>query len=127
MLQFRKSLLFYFGLDPAQLYTTPNYSWNAMLNNTKVLLELIPDVEMYDMIKSSTRDGLCTTGSVRYAQANNPYMNEECDPNKTSSYIIPFDANNLYGYTMSQPLPCGEYEWANPANITLEFIKQYDF
>ena len=28
---------------------------------------------------------------------------------------------------MSQPLPCGEYEWANPANITFEFIKQYDF
>ena len=57
----------------------------------------------------------------------NPYINEEYDPNKESSYIIPFDANNLYGYAMSQPLPCGEYEWGNPANITLEFIKQYDF
>jgi len=51
-------------------------------------------------------------------------MNEEYDPDKETSYIIPFDANNLYGYAMSQPLPCGEYEWTNPANITLEFIKE---
>ena len=27
---------------------------------------------------------------------------------------------------MSQPLPCGGYEWTDPANITLEFIKQYE-
>ena len=64
-----------------------------------------------------------TTASIRYAQANNPYMHVEYDPNKESSYIIPFDANKLYGYTMSQPLPCGEYEWCNPANMALEFSK----
>jgi hypothetical protein len=60
---------------------------------------------------------------AQLAQANNPCMNEEYDPNKESSYIIPFDANNLYGYAMSQPLPSGEYEWTSPANITMELIK----
>ena len=54
-------------------------------------------------------------------------MNEEYDPNKESSYIIPFDANNLYGSARSQPLPSGQYEWINPSNITLYFIKKYDF
>jgi hypothetical protein len=123
MLKFRKHLL-HFGLDAAQLYSIPNYSWHSMLKNTKILLELTTDIDMYDMIKNNIRGGLCTTGSIRSAQANNPYMNEEYDPNKETSYIIPFDANNSYGYAMSQPLPCGEYEWTNPANITLEFIKE---
>ena len=70
-LKFRKTLLFRLGLDPAQFYTTPNYSWYAMLKNTKVLVELIIYIEMYDMIKDNIRGGLCTTGSIRYAQANN--------------------------------------------------------
>jgi len=70
---------------------------------------LMTDIEMYDMIKNRIRGGLSTTGSIRYAEANNPYMKEEYNPNKANSYIIPFDANNLYGYAMSQPLPAGEY------------------
>ena len=90
MLKFRTTLLFHFGLDPAQFYTTPNYSWYAMLKNTKVLLELITDIEMYDMIKNNIRGGLCTTGAIRHAEANNAYMNDEYDPNKQTSYIIPF-------------------------------------
>ena len=68
--------------------------------------------------------GLRTIGSIRYAEANSPYMKEEYNPNKANSYIIPFDANNLYGYAMSQPLPSGEYEWVKPSNITLDFIKK---
>ena len=98
-----------------------------MLKHTDVLLELMTDIEMCDMIKNNTRGGLCTTGSIRYAEANNPYMKDEYNPNKTNSYIIPFDANNLYGSAMSQPLPSGQYEWINPSNITLDFIKRYDF
>jgi len=79
------------------------------------------------MIKNNIRGGLCTAGSIRYAQASYPYMNEEYDPNKETSYITPFDANNFYGYAMSQPLPCGGQEWTDPTNITFEFIKKYDF
>ena len=127
MLKFRSTLLFHFGLDPAHFYTIPNYSWFAMLKATEIRLELITDIDMYDMIKNNIRGGLCTTGSIRYAKANNPYMNEEYDSNKETSYIAPFDANNLYGYAMCQPLPCGEYEWYNPEYISLEFINQYDF
>lgn len=37
------------------------------------------------------------------------------------------DASNVYGYALSQPLPCGDNEWCNPAKITLTFIKHYEF
>ena len=55
MLKFRKTLLFYVELDPTQFYTTPNYSWYAMLKATEILLELITDIEMYDMIKNNIK------------------------------------------------------------------------
>ena len=64
-----------------------------MLKHTDMLLELTTYIEMYDMIRYNIRGGLCTTGSIRYAEANNPYMREEYNPNKANSYTIPFDAN----------------------------------
>ena len=41
------------------------------------------DIEMYDMIKNNIRGGLCTTGSIRYSETNNPHMKEEYNTNKT--------------------------------------------
>ena len=34
------------------------------------------------------------------------------DPEKPSTFITYLDKNNLYGWTMSQYLPYGEFEWA---------------
>jgi hypothetical protein len=40
----------------------------------------------------------------RYVKANNKYM-KDYDPNQESLFIIPEDANNLYGKGMSFKLP----------------------
>jgi hypothetical protein len=32
--------------------------------------------------------------------------------------VIYLDANNLYGWAMSQPLPTGEFDWLNEEEIT---------
>ena len=33
------------------------------------------------------------------------------DSNKPSTFITYLDKNNLYGWSMSEYLPCGEFEW----------------
>ena len=46
----------------------------------------------------------------RHAQANNKYM-KNYDPEAESGYIMYLDANNLYGWAMSQKLPSGNFRW----------------
>ena len=46
----------------------------------------------------------------RYAKANNKYMNDY-DPKKQSTFISYLDMNNLYGWAMSEYLPCGRFKW----------------
>ena len=41
---------------------------------------------------------------IRYAAANKKYM-KNYDKDNQSPYIMHFDANNLYGWTMYQKLP----------------------
>ena len=48
--------------------------------------------------------------SHRYAQSNAPGM-ENYDASKRNSYIMYLDANNLYGWAMSQLLPKSNFKW----------------
>ena len=38
------------------------------------------------------------------------------DKDKASSYLMYLDANNLYGWAMSQPLPIGRFKWSKEDN-----------
>ena len=60
----------------------------------------------------------------RNARANKKNM-KNYDENKESSYIQYLDANNLYGWAMSQKLPVNGFKWVNN-DINEEFIKNYD-
>ena len=45
-----------------------------------------------------------------HSKTNNKYM--KCyDNNEESKYIAYLDANNLYGWAMSQYLPYSEFKW----------------
>ena len=48
--------------------------------------------------------------SKRYAKADNPLV-PDYDESKPNSYIMYLDANNLYGWAMSKPLPKSDFIW----------------
>ena len=106
---FRETCLKHYGLDPAHYYTSPGLSWDALLKKTGVKLELLTDYDMHLFIEQGTRGGI-STEMKRFSKANNPYL-AGYDPEKESVYIIYLDANNQYGWAMSQPLPVGDFRW----------------
>lgn len=113
--QFREMCLNYYGLDAAHFYTTPGLAWEAALKMTDVKLELLTDIDMHLFIEKGIRGGVSMI-THRHAKANNPLMSDY-DPNQPKNYIMYLDANNLYGWAMSQALPVDGFKWMEKDEI----------
>jgi hypothetical protein len=73
---------------------------------------------MFNIFQNSIRGGISTI-SHKYAKANNKYL-PDYNPKKPSSYLLRLDVNNLYGFSMNQFLPTGNFEFINPEDFDLE-------
>ena len=72
------------------------------------------------MIEEGIRGGICHS-IHRYAK----YM-KDYNKNIESSYIQHLDANNFYGWAMSQKLPVNNFKWIeDTSKINEKFIKNY--
>ena len=94
---------------------------------TKVEIELLTDIDMLLMVEKGTRDGICQA-IHRYSKANNKYM-KNYNEDTISSYLMYLDANNLYGWAMSQKLPINGFKWVEKLRLSRfneMFIKNYD-
>ena len=105
---FRNKCIEIYELDPAHFLSAPGLAWQACLKKTGVKLELLTDYDMILMIEKGIRGGICQA-THRYAKANNKYM-KNYDKNIESSYLTYLDANNLYGWAMSQKLPVNGFK-----------------
>ena len=101
---FRKTCINYYGLDPANYISAPSLAWDAMLMKTNIELEQIYDQKILDIVERHKKGGLCFVGSKRHVKANNHYL-DDFDVSKPENYLMYWDANNLYGWAMSQYLP----------------------
>ena len=115
---FRKTCLKHYKLDPAHYYTSPGLAWDACLKETGQQLQLLHDYDMLMMFEKGIRGGISHI-SKRYAEANNKYM-KSYDSSKKSKFIQYLDANNLYGWAMSQNRPTHGFKWMK--NLTKDQV-----
>ena len=87
-----------YGINPLYSYSAPGYTWKAGLKLTNIKLDFINDKELLLLLEDNIRGGISSVMGDRYIESN---------PNKKIIYI---DANNLYGWAMSQPLPTGDFK-----------------
>ena len=115
-----------YGLDPRYSYTLPGFSWQCMLKMTQIELDLISDQDMYLFLMDSIKGGTVQLNK-KYSKADNKYTRNQHNEwknkkikkkfknklktNDLNKYLLYLDANNLYGYSMSQPLPYKNFKW----------------
>ena len=107
---YRKSIHSNYELDPIHFFTAPSLSWTAGLKFTNARLEIPHDINIHMFIDQGLRGGISMIAN-HYARANNKEMKRCYDPKTKQSYIMFLDANNLYGWAMSQALPTGGFKW----------------
>ena len=77
------------------------------------------------MVEKGIRGGICQA-IYRHAKANNKYM-KNYNKEIISSYLMYLDANNLYGWVMSQKLPVNGFRWVEQlSRFNMRFIKNYN-
>ena len=99
-----------YELDHRHSYALPGFAWQAML-------KLISDPDMYLFLMVTIRGGISVCNK-KHVIADNKYIDKNTKNNK---YLLYLDANNLYGYSMIQPLPYKNFKWSN--NLTLDKLQ----
>ena len=97
--KFVETCLNYYRLDPCHYFSSPGLSWGAMLKMTGIKLELISDVDMHLFIAKGMR------GGISYISKRHSKVDED------NKFIMYWDANDLYGWAMNQPLPYCDFNF----------------
>ena len=106
--KFIKASVNEFGINPLYCVSLPGYTWQCGLKYTGINLQTLQDKDMILLLENNIRGGISSVMGDRYVRS---------DENKKILYI---DANNLYGHSMSEPLPYDEIKFDN--NVELEEI-----
>ena len=107
--KFVETCLNYYRLDPCHYFSSPGLSWDAMLKMTRIKLELISDVNMHLFIEKGMRGGISYIAK-RYIKVNE------------KKSIMYWDANNLYGWEINQPLPYCDFNFLTKKEISESFL-----
>ncbi len=123
VINFRDMVWKNFGLDMCQYLSLPHVAKDAMLKYTKARIELVHDQEMSYLLQNNIRGGLSFV-NVRHAKR----IAEEELPARQGHGVrtVPqtmlyVDANNLYGFAMSAPLPERDFRW-----MTADELESFD-
>ena len=110
----------HYDLDPANYFSSPGISWDALLKKTKINLELLTDIDMHLFMEKVLR-GRLSMVSKRFGKANNPQC-PNCNNLNHNNSLLYLNANNFYGWAMNQFLPVREFQRANPELFTIDDV-----
>ena len=112
-----------YQLDLAHFSSAPGLAWQACLKKTAVKIEMLTNPDMLLMVEKGIR-GRMSHAPHRGPKANNKYM-KNYNKDEKESFLQYNDANNLYGFVMSEPLPVDGFEWMEDlSKIYEDFIKK---
>ena len=94
-----------FKINPLYCVSLPGYTWQCGLKYTGINLQTLQDKDMILLLENNIRGGISSVMGDRYIKS---------DENKKILYI---DANNLYGHSMSKPLPDDEIKFDNDVKL----------
>ena len=97
-----------FKINPLNCVSLPGYTWQCGLKYTEKNLQTLQDKDLILKLENNIHGGISSVMEDRYEKSNE---------NKKMLYI---DANNLYGHSMSEPLPYDEIKFDK--NVKLEAI-----
>ena len=87
-----------YSINPLYSYSLPGYTWKAGLKITKIKLDSVKEKDLLLLLENNIRGGISSVMRPRYI---------ESDENTKLLYI---DANNLYGWAISQYLPTEDFK-----------------
>ena len=94
-----------FGINPLYSVSLPGYTWQCGLKYTNVKLDTFQGKDMILLLENNIRGGISSVMGDRYVKS---------DDHKKILYI---DANNLYGYAMSQSLTYQDLKFDSSIDI----------
>ena len=124
---FRNKCIGIYKLNPAHFLSARGLARQACFKKAKVKSELLTDIDILLMVEKGTRGGICQA-IHRYVKANNKYM-KNYDRGIISSFLTHLDANNLYGWAMSQKLLVNGFKWVEKSRLSRFneiFVKNYN-
>ena len=83
----------YYKINPLYCYSLPGYTWKACFKYTQMSVEYIKDHKLLLLLENNIRGGISGVMGVRYIKSGEKIK------------VLYIDANNLYGWAMSQYLP----------------------
>ena len=98
-----------YGINPLYSYSTPSFTWKADLKMTGVTLDYITDDKLRLLLENKMREGPSACMGSRYVK-------------RGERKIIYEDLNNLYGWSMSQYLPTGDFRGIQVTKSSLKTL-----
>ena len=106
--KFIKVSVIEYGINPLYCVSLPGYTWQCGLKYIGINLQRLPDKDMILLLENNIRGGISSVMGDRYVKSDE------------SKKILYKDANNLYGWAMSEYLPYDVIKFDN--NVNLEDI-----